>query len=301
MAGNTPKQRLKTVLDRMVDMDHQEIPKDYVGLHYGGKGTRKTVTSMGLAQKLRGDGRILFVDSSDGWVSLDNFPALKRATDYVRVDDPAELMVIARALLNRVKGFEDISVVMLDEISSWYNDALNGYIREVHGVDEDQPLPKADWNDYGPPQAAIFNAIKTFHKVPDLHLIMISHEQSRAIKGDKNAERIEPALGSKLSQNIGQIAHVVARFESRLVRNQETKKQEYTTEIQVQPTRYVDAKTRIGGMPLKLDAVPFVKDVAAWVNDTERMVSDTAAAEAQVASEDLDEDDEDFEVGDDED
>lgn len=291
MAGNTPAQRLKTVLDRMVDMEHQEIPKDYVGLHYGGKGTAKTVTTMGLAQKLRGDGKILFLDSSDGWVSLDNHPSLKRNTIYIRVDDPAELMVIARALVNGEKKFGEVTVTVLDEVSSWYNDALNSYIREVNGVEEDQPLPKADWNDYGPPQAAIFNAVKTFHKVPGMHLIMVSHEQSRAIKGDKNAERIEPALGSKLSQNIGQIAHVVARFESRLVA------QKYVREVQVQPTRYVDAKTRIGGMDTKLDSVAFVKSVAGWINDESRMVGDLAAPEAQVAAEDPDEnDDEDFEV-----
>lgn len=293
--ANTPAQRLKLITSRMVDLEHQEIPKDYVGLHYGGKGTTKTVTTMGLAQKLRGDGKILFVDSSDGWVSLDNFKPLKRNTQYVRVDDPAELMVLAKALLNGSKGFEDITVVVLDEISSWYNDALNAYIREVNGVDEDQPLPKAEWNDYGPPQAAIFNAIKAFHKVPDLHLIMVAHEQSRAIKGDKNAERIEPALGSKLSQNIGQIAHVVARFESRLVAR------EYVREVQVQPTRYVDAKTRIGGLETKLLTKNFVREVADWINDAPRMVTELAAPEPQVAEEEPDEEDDDFEVEDDED
>lgn len=290
---STPKQRLTTVLNRMVDMEHQEIPKEYVGLHYGDKGTGKTTASQALAQKIRGEGEILFVDSSDGWVSLDNIPALKRNTQYIRVDDPAELMVIAKALQTRVPALKNVSVVVLDEMSSWYNDALNSYVREVNGVDEDEPLPKAEWNDYGPPQAAIFNAVKTFHKIPNLHVIIVAHEQSRAVKGEKNAERVGPSLGSKLSENIGQIAHVVARFESRMVAKQ------YVREVQVLPTRYVDAKSRIGGLPLKLDSVKFAKEVATWVTDSQRMVSDLAGPEPQVAEEEPEEDDDDFEISDD--
>ena len=292
MAGNTPAQRLKAVLGRMVDMEHQEIEKDLFAAIYGDKGTTKTTAAQVLAQKIRGEGRILFVDSSDGWVSLDNFPKLKRHTDYLSVPDPAELMVIAKGLLSRSKGFEEHTVIVLDEVSSWYDDALTGYIRETRGIEPDEPLPKAEWNDYGPPQAALINVIKTLHKVQGLHVIIVAHEQMRQIKGDANSQRAIMAMGAKLSERIGQLAHVVARFESRMVRK------EYIREAQVLPSTYVDAKTRIGGLPMKMPVKDLLDEISDWIFDSQRVEEDLTGPERQVAEDEPDTDDEDYEIED---
>ena len=90
-------------------------------------------------------------------------------------------------------------------------------------------------------------------------------------------------------------AHVVARFESRKVGKT------YVTEAQVQPTRYVEAKTRIGGMEVKETANDLVELIAEWINDSEAMAEDLASPEANVvADEPEDDEDEDFAVEDDE-
>ena len=292
--ARTPADKL---LARMTDMEHQEIEKTFFGLFYGDKGVRKTTTAQYLAQKLKGNGRILFVDSAEGWVSLDNFPKLKRSTDRIQVDDPRDLMVLSRALRTRAKGYEDYSVVILDEYSSWWQDTLHAYAYEKAGKDPaTDELPEIDWTWYGPPQQAMMNVLKNFQRTEGLHVIIISHEQGRAIQGEKNGpQRYTPLLGTKLSAGVGQLAHVVARFESRKVGKT------YVTEAQVQPTRYVEAKTRIGGMEVKEEANDLVELIAEWINDSEAMAEDLAAPEANVvADEPEDDEDEDFAVEDDE-
>lgn len=244
----------------MEDSEHQAVEKEFAGLLYGDKGTGKTTAAMALAQKLRGEGQILFVDSAEGFASLDSpkFSALKQATHRIRVDDPRELMPLSKALRGRVKGYEPFTVVVLDEYSSWWTDTLHSFAREKAGVTEDEELPEIDWTWYGPPQQAMLNVFKNFHKTVGLHVIVVAHEQGRAVKGDSSGnQRITPLLGTKLSGSIGQLSHVVGRFEARKVGDK------YSREVQALPTRYVDAKNRMD-LPVKLDVVEFVKQAAAW-------------------------------------
>ena len=286
------------LLARMTDAEHQSLTKTFFGLFYGDKGTRKTTTAQGLAQKLRGDGEILFVDSAEGFVSLDRFPVLKKHTQHLRVDDPRELMVISKAMRPRAKGFENFTVVVLDEYSSWWTDTLHAFAYEQAGLDPDKDeLPIIDWTWYGPPQQAMLNVLKNFDKTPNLHVIIVAHEQGRALKGEKNGpDRITPLLGTKLSASIGQLAHVVGRFESRKVRN------DYETEVQIQPSRYVEAKSRLSNTnEIKLSSKDLVKVIAEWVHGSD-MEADLArpepSVEVEVAVEDTE--DEDFEIVDDE-
>lgn len=297
MASTTPAQMAKRLRDRMTDAEHQEVQTDFLGLFYGDKGTRKSTTALGLAQKLRGDGQILFTAAGDGFASMRRFPALKRETEHLYLPDPTELFQLSKALRTRQKGFEDFSVVILDDYDSWWMDTLHAFAYERAGLDPDvDELPVIDWTWYGPPQQAMMNVIKNFHKTPNLHVIITSAEQGRALKGESNGpDRYTPLLGTKLSAGIGHLAHVVGRFESRKVRDT------YTTEVQIQPTRYVDAKSRLSNVDdIKVDAVTLVKSIAEWIEgDGIEDVDGDPEADVVYAEPDDDED-EDFEVNDDE-
>lgn len=283
------------LLSRMNDLEHQEVPKELILLGYGDKGTAKTTTMVALAQKIRGEGRILFIDSADGWVSLDNIPSLKRNVTRLRVDDPRELMVISKALRTRAKGFEDFTVVILDEESSWWTDTLHAFAREQAGVSDDEELPIIDWTWYGPPQQAMLNVFKNFTKTPGLHVLVVAHEQDRPIRGESGAVRFGPLLGTKLSAGIGQLSHLVVRFESR---KDPKAKGGYRREVQTLPTRYVEAKSRLGDLELKEEVTSFVKKVAAWVNDS--ALAETVVADEEPTVEDDDEAEDDAETGTDE-
>lgn len=297
---SAPTKTLASILKNMNDLEHQEIEKEFIGLLYGSHGVSKTTTAQALAQKLRGDGRILFIDSADGWVSLDNFPSLKRNTDLLQISDPRELMVLANALRTRKKPFQGTTVVVLDEVSSWFTDVLHMHVRDITGTPDDADLPEIEGSMYAAPQAAFLNLIKTFHKTPGLHVIMVAHEQERAIKGEKGASKITPALAPKLTSSLAQLSHVVARFES--VKDPKAA-DGYRREAQVQPTRYVEAKTRIGGMDVKLKVTALVKAIAGWVDDSRAMAEDLTEPEEEVLVEEEEEDEpeteEDFEVQDD--
>lgn len=301
-----PVAKLATILKRMSDLDHQEVEKEFIGAFYGSHGVGKTSAAQALAQKLRGTGRILFLDSADGWVSLDNIKPLKRNTDLLQVTDPRELMVIANALRNRMKigdyDFSEYSVVVLDEVSSWFTDVLHSYVREQTNTPDDQDLPEIEGSMYAAPQAAFLNLIKVFHKTPGLHVIMVAHEQDRAIKGEKGASKITPSLSPKLMAGIAQLSHVVARFEAR---KDPKAKDGYRREAQVLPTRYVEAKTRIGGLDVKEESTALVRKIADWISDSRQMAEDLASPEPQVVAEEPDDDepgdeDEDYELSEDE-
>lgn len=296
MAQITQAQMAKKLAARMTDAEHQDVQTDFFGLFYGDKGTRKSTTAQGVAQKLRDDGKILFAAAGTGFASLNRFPALKKHTNHLYLPDPVELFQLSKVLRTRAAGFEDYSVVVLDDFDSWWQDTLHNFAHEQAGTDPDvDELPVIDWTWYGPPQQAMMNVVKNFFKTPDLHVIITSAEQGRARKDEKGGQdRFTPLLGTKLSAGIGHMAHVVGRFESRKVQ------QKYLTEVQIQPTRYVDAKSRLDNTDkIKLDAVELVKTIEEWVYGggvEQAELSPEADVELQEVEDDGD--DEDFEVAD---
>lgn len=297
-AGPANAQKL---LERMTDAEHESIQTEFFGLFYGGKGVHKSTTAMGLAQKIRGEGEILFAASGNGFSGLDRFPSLKRNTMHLRMDDPRELYQLSKALRTRAKGYEDFTVIVLDDFDSWWMDTLHAFAREQAGTSEDEELPIIDWTWYGPPQQAMMNTVKNFYKTPGLHVIITAHDQGRPLKGEKGGpDRFEPLLGTKLSAGIGHLAHLVGRFEGRVKKNIQTKAVEQIVEVQIQPSRYVDAKSRLSNTnEIKLDSVTLVKKAAEWVLGGGIESTSHQADVSSVAEPPQDEDDEDFEVGDD--
>ena len=285
---------LQKLRDRIKDIELEVVEKEVTLLAYGDKGTGKTTALQGLAQKLKGEGRILRLDSSDGWISLENIPQLKADTDNLEYVTLADLGLIADALLTRKPGFEGYTVVVLDEVSPWYIDALHAYVREQMNLPAEATLPAFGWDYYGVPQAALLEVFKKMQRTPGLHVLMAAHEQERAIKGENNAKRMVPAMGTKLAEGLGQISHVVARFESRSVQGN------YVREVQSWPTRLVDAKSRIKQLELKMPSTAWVKAVASWVEDSATQAEDLAEPEESVLLPDDTADDETFEVPDEE-
>lgn len=249
------------IFQRISAMESQVASKDFISCLYGSYGVGKTLLGLAIAQQLKGDGKILFLDSSDGWVSAEDFPSLMEDVDRYRVDDYRELSVIGEAILNRKPGFEDYTVTNLDEISSWFTDMLHRYVREAEGVTDEMPLPEIEGKHYGPPTHALNEIVGKFHKTEGMHLILVSHEQSR---GREGSEVIGPALPPRFLREINQKMHLVGRVES-VIRGGD-----YERVVQTQPSRRVVAKSRLSTLAPVTPYEDVPDAVAAWVGTSQQ-------------------------------
>jgi hypothetical protein len=247
----------------MQDLDLQSPDKEFMGVLYGTIGSGKTTLSAALAQRLSKTGRILFADSSDGWVSLLNFkddtgyPFLTEGMTRLRVKDYSDLFGLAIALENRSKGFEEFDVIVVDELSSMAQGALDDVITEKTGDENGE----ADWTFYRPAGRRIMSVLNKLHDVEGLHVIVVAHERKDLLR--PKVFITSPGFSPSLFTDVGKIMHVIANC-SRLVEGSE-KEPQARFMIQSQLSKLVTAKSRIGGMPTYVDPATFVDVVDTWV------------------------------------
>jgi hypothetical protein len=261
----------------MTDLEHATPPSDFIGMIFGKPGVGKTSVAMGLAQKLRGDGDILYLDSSDGWITLKGKDWATRNVKYLSVTDTRELPPIANAVANRHPAFKNVRVVILDEYTSMVEDAMERYLREEHNVAPDQPLPELVGKDWSAIDLLTTAIINQFHKIPNLHIILVGHGKKQV---KKEVEYWEPNLTPKIQSKVLGKMHLCGFVNARF-----SGSGEHIREIQCQPSALVVAKSRISGMPTKMALPAFVDTVVEWVHSDE-FATDVTDDEPQVAPED---------------
>jgi deoxyadenosine/deoxycytidine kinase len=269
--------KIDNLLAKMSDMDSQTIRTDFLGMLYGPSGTGKTTLAMLLAQKLRGDGNVLYLDSSDGWVSLRNIPALMKNTSRFPIESSAELPALATALMKRQKGYENFNVVVIDEVSSIANEVLEAVVREATGTPTDQELPEIEGKHYLPMTRIVSSIIGQFHKVPNLHVILVAHDREKV--DHRKVTVVSPSFSPLLLKELQRRMHVTSYVtaEAKNVAGDLT----YVREVQSQPTKLVEAKSRIGGMPVKTDFGTWTDIIAGWVHSDD-MHTDINSPEPKV-------------------
>lgn len=289
---------LNSIMSNISDMSHEVADIDFFGMIYSEFGMGKTVAAMKLAQELRGDGDILFCDSSDGWVALQDHDELRQAADVFRVTDPADLVVIANGLGSgklKSKRKNAYSVLVLDESSSVFDAMLEAYLRDKHSLSPDEPMPEAEGKEYGPPTAAFESLLRKFHEVSGLHIILTAHARE---VGD--AKELRPSFPPKAYNVVMRKLHVCAALSARRKSSGTGANRTvgYERSVQLLPSAVVSAKSRIPGTPLKAEVDDFVDFVAAWVA-SENFVHDTQGEPEEHSLADDDEDEREELEGDD--
>jgi hypothetical protein len=285
MASNPKLDRL---LGRMSDLEHQSVDKDLEALLYGPPGTGKTTLAMGLAQKLAAGRDIIYVDSADGWVSLEDFPGLLANTHRVAFEEYSDLMGLSGQLAlppaKRVKAFQqlDVAVIVLDELSSMADTVLDTVLRERLGTkDEDIPDVVPEWSDYFPQKELIRKAVLAFHGIDGLHVISTAHAKEKV--DHRKVKVTRPDFPDKLLGELQKIMHVTGFVSSET--GMKSGEVQYTRRIQIQPTALIEAKTRIRGLPYRMELPTFVRGVDEWINSGQ-IAADLAADEDTTLAED---------------
>jgi len=232
---------------------------------YGDSGVGKTVQAMALAQAVTPPEKsIIFIDSAEGWVSLDNHKKLKVRTNYIpwtRIENLEALEALAVAISEGIHPWGTVGTIVLDEASSLANDDLDRVVfdrsRSTAGKDPDTPM-QPDYN-------TTTNRVRKFYgdliKVPELNVILTAHQRSD--KDNMQREKISPAFLPKLSQHIRGMLHLVAYMTAEQMKGADGDK--YIREFQCHPTNRVVAKTRIGGIQPVTDYKHLQAAIKIWL------------------------------------
>lgn len=266
------------LLARMQDLSNQTPEKDFIGCFYGPSGAGKTTFVVDLAQQLRTDeGIILYLDSSDGWVSLENIEGLTDNVRRLQWDTLDDIMGIADAVKKRAKGFEHVEVIVIDELSSIVEDVLDQVVREDRGVKSTE-FVEVEGKDYRPTQQLVMQALNRLHEIEGLHVVLVAH--TREDVDHRKVVTTSPGFPPKLGKAIAKLMHVIGFLTAQVKGSGE--KTTYVREVQLQPSALVSAKSRIGSTPFKLGVNATADFIAAWVSDEDRMAAELNEPEEQI-------------------
>jgi len=267
---------INSLLGRMTDLEHQDVERTLHAMLYGPPGGGKTILSMGIAQGLLTEvGQILYIDSAEGWVSLDSFKSLKKGAHRIQYETSSDLFALAEACRRKTKGFEDFEVVVIDELSSIADDILDDVVRKKHSTPPGEATPEVEGVDYRPMGQTVHQAVVSFQKA-GLHVIIVAHDSNWTDK-QKNVN-YNPNLSPKLRAKLQGLMHVTGRVTAEI--GGTVAAPVYTRSVQAAPSARVEAKTRIGALreSTKISFADFTDVVTSWVWSDE-MAEDLVAEE----------------------
>lgn len=245
--------------------DLTERRASFKGIIYGESGVGKTVASMQLAQDITPEGKyILLIDSGMGWASLNNHPHLKKRVKAYSMKGMSELDSIAAAVSTEDNGFwSDVGSIVIDEYSTYaeYDVLAVTKARAVKSGDKNADEPKLP--DMGVSSNRMIRFSGPLIQLPDVHIIFVAHQ--RTDKDNMQRETISPAFMPKFNSHIRGKVHLVGYMTADEGAVSDSGEVVYTREVQVQPTKGIIAKTRIGGFPIRVSADDLCNGVKEWL------------------------------------
>lgn len=231
-------------------------------LLYGKSGVGKTVEAMEVAQRITPpDQRILFVDTGEGWVSLENHPQLKRRTDRMLYKGMSQFDTLVSAMQEGAEGFNNYGTVVFDEFSTSAKKFLH-IVLDATKVDYLTGAP--EFKHWGIVSRNLERSVWKMLELKETHnLIFIAHEKTKEDQRTK-INVTGPSFMESVEATVKENVHVVSRMTADVENRSGVPN--YKRELQVHPTKMVIAKSRVGGLDILTSPAKFNQRAVDWMN-----------------------------------
>ena len=235
--------------------DFDLIPKRELLMFYGDNGSGKTKLGLEVAHDITPpDKRILFVDTSAGYETLNNHPDLKHLIAprllVLPFEGETQLNALAKAISDKIQSFATIGTVILDESSSMAQHYLDVVVEGRSRADKTKEEDKADWPDYNIAGNKWRKTIQKFERIQGVSLIEVAHQRSDI---RRKIEFISPAFQPTVGNETRKEKRLIAYCDVRpFAASPGSKETVDTFVVQTSKDEHVLAKSRIwyNGAPL---------------------------------------------------
>lgn len=251
------KAQLFQALEQSVE-DIDDVHPNFKGMLYGPSGVGKTVLAVKMAQELTPkDKLILYLDSMEHWVSIQNHPELKDRVKRLKYEGLSQIDTIRDAIADKYSWFGNVGTVIIDEMDSIQGEDLDVVAQSStetgHGPDD------VTWPDYNKNTTRVRRVVRKFLK-QDLNIIMVAHDGEGKDRRGVAIQR--PDFTPKLAKVILEFVHVCGFMTSEAIKSGD--EVTYKRLLQVHPTGNLVTKCRVGGLPVKVDEKQLINGIKEW-------------------------------------
>lgn len=245
------------------------------GCLYGPSGVGKSVIgAMIMRTIVPPDKVIIYIDTSEGYVSWRNHPGLSDGIIVIPFTTIEDLRHIASAIKNKIPPFDNVGGMILDESSKMTEiDVLRIFELRKAGIWGEKEKGEAEkeatvvGRDY---QIALDRFRQVNYEIydnRDLHVLQIAHQ---ADKKDRQGAVVSvyPDFSPKIAKNMKEPLHLVANITATIEPNPTNPgAPNYRRVAQVHPSRMVDAKCRLGINSTSVSADELPAIIGKWVKE----------------------------------
>lgn len=240
-------------------------------LLYGESGVGKTVAAMQIAQSVTPkDKTIEVLDHLEGWTSLLNHKGLTDRADRQQYEGLSQIEALGNAIKAKAPPFDKVGTVILDEFSAMTKSDLDVVLktRAANDSSKDPSVPTQPdfYSNTERSRRAITGLLQA-----NINVIAVAHQREDKLSNGRVVTR--PAFMPAFSETFRQMMHIVAYLSAEEFINDEDGSQYFKRSFQVHPTTSINAKSRVGGMPVSVTSDVLIEAIVQWMQGKRDTVS----------------------------